>query len=46
MIVNNSLKAIKFGKEIIDKNDILLITGSCFLVGEVFKYIYEKRIRF
>jgi len=35
IIINNPKKALKYAKNIATKNDLILITGSIFLVGEL-----------
>ena len=35
IIINNPKKALKYAKKIAAKNDLILITGSIFLVGEL-----------
>ena len=35
IIINDTKKALKYAKEIADKKDLILVTGSIYVVGEV-----------
>ena len=36
-IIKNVKKAVKYAEKIAGKNDLILVTGSCFVVGEAMK---------
>lgn len=40
--INNSLTAVKTAQSIANQNTAILITGSIFLLGEIFPYFFKK----
>ena len=41
-IIKDVKKAAEYAEEIAEKNDLILVTGSCFVVGEAIRKSIKK----